>query len=556
MKKILKALTTPTLLLLLVISFIACDKDFYTIESDVLGENNANFDTNLDIYPIISYNKKLDSLQVNNLTSNLLGFYNDPEYGSTTASVITQINATAYNPDFGNNPELDSVILSIPYFNRSTGFDDDGFPTYTISDSLFGDEVSPIKLSIFESTYFLRDFNPDNLGETQKYYSHASNASSDNFARTDNTLINFDDFKSTQLIDTTFTPSSNTIITTTETDTLRFIPALRAKLDSLFWQNKILNKQGTPELVNANNFKNYFRGLYFKAEPVNNNGNMVLLNFASTDASITIYYKKDNESDSEGEKEQATYTFNFSGNRLNTFTNNYTKTLTNGNKNVGDDKLYIKGTEGSMAIVNLFDGLVDCDGDGNVDDDALECFKNRFRAKNDQGEYIIESTTGEYVLKQLINEAHLEVYEDDALNTGGNTNLHKYDRIYAYDVKNNIPLIDYSLDPTGNTTSPVSSIIFHLTQRDTINKKYKIRLTEHLNNILLRDSTNTQLGLVLSTNVNITGSSDILKSDDAVTAVPTASIITTRGTILYGSTENVPEEKRLKLKIFATKPNQ
>ena len=42
---------------------------------------------------------------------------------------------------------------------------------------------------------FLRDFNPDNLGEPQNYFSHASNGSENNFARTDKTLINFDDFK-------------------------------------------------------------------------------------------------------------------------------------------------------------------------------------------------------------------------------------------------------------------------------------------------------------------------------------------------------------------------
>ena len=45
MKKIIKALRTPATVLLLVTSFIACDKDFYVLDSDVLGKDNANFNT-------------------------------------------------------------------------------------------------------------------------------------------------------------------------------------------------------------------------------------------------------------------------------------------------------------------------------------------------------------------------------------------------------------------------------------------------------------------------------------------------------------------------------
>jgi hypothetical protein len=108
--------------------------------------------------------------------------------------------------------------------------------------------------------------------------------------------------------------------------------------------------------------------------------------------------------------------------------------------------------------------------------------------------------------------------------------------------------------------------LISLSQRDTITGKFKIRLTEHLNNILLRDSTNTKIGLVLSTNVNAdyierTGGigtfigAEILNSDDDVTEIPASALITPRGTVLYGSNSNVPEGKRLKFKIFFTEPD-
>ena len=104
MKKILKALNFTCVILFLIVAFIACDKDFSTVESDVLGEDNINFNTDKVNLPIIAYNKKLDSLQINNLPSALLGVFNDPVYGQTTASIITQIAPSGFGPDFGGNP--------------------------------------------------------------------------------------------------------------------------------------------------------------------------------------------------------------------------------------------------------------------------------------------------------------------------------------------------------------------------------------------------------------------------------------------------------------------
>ncbi|WP_100611154.1 DUF4270 domain-containing protein [Confluentibacter lentus] len=553
MKKIFKALNLTGVSLFLIISFIACDKDFSTIESDVLGEDNINFNTDRVSLPVIAYNKKLDSLQINNLSSNLLGVFNDPAFGQTIASIITQVTPATYDPDFGDNPVIDSVVLSIPYFSRALTDS-----TYTISDSLYGN--SPIRLSIYKNNYFLRDFDPNSpTNARQNYYSKANGSinNTDNFALTNNTVINFDTNKGELLKDTIFTPSSKAIVTKTigEDSTItrsRSVPALRFKLDPSFWTTTIINKGGQSELSNENNFKNYFRGLYLKAEPINGNGNLVLLNIASTASNITIYYSKD-DSAATGERTQDSYVLNIAGNRLNTFINNYTVPLGNGNKTLGDEKLYLKGTEGSMAIVDLFGGMVDCDGDGILDTSALDCFKETYRVPDGNGGYK-KDNSGNYILKQLINEARLVIYEDEAM-VSTTTDYHKYDRIYAYDIKNNIPTIDYlSYDPTTNTNNPLSSKIISLGQRDPQLLKYKIRLTEHLNNILIRDSTNTKIGLVLSSNVNLSNNSSILNSNDIVTNIPAVSIITPRGTILHGTNTNVPENKKMTLEIFFTKP--
>ncbi|WP_248724771.1 DUF4270 domain-containing protein [Seonamhaeicola sp. ML3] len=551
MKKTTKALRKPVAILILMMSFVACDKDFYEIDSAVLGKDNANFVIDSLFPKIVSYNKKLDAVQINNLPANLLGYFNDPEFGATSASIVAQVSPTSFptstRPNvFGDNPVLDSVVLSIPYFSRIANQGSVGFAEYEL-DSIYGDQEAPIKLSVYQNNYFLRNINPDNLNASQSYFSNANTASTDNLALTNSSQINFDDFRGDLLSETTFKPDSTAVITVVAADTTRSVPAIRIKLDSTFWQNTLISKNGQPELSNANNFNNFFRGLYMKAEAVNANGSLMMLNLASADAKVTLHYTRDIIGGNTG-RVQDTYTLNFSGNRLNAFINDFSRTLNNGNQSEGDDKLFLKGMEGSMAVVDLFPTPEDLDN-----------FIDDFRIPNGNNTFLQEETTGDFILNKLINEAYLLVYEDETSTiTPVDTTYHRFDRIYAYDIKNNIPTIDYLIDPSENSGQPFFSKVLHLGQRLKDNNgsyKYKIRLTEHLNNILQKDSTNTKIGLVLSSNVNIVRNSEILNSTDDITQVPSVSVITPRGTILHGSNSSATE-KRMVLKLFTTEPEQ
>lgn len=538
------------------LAIVACDQDFNSIESDVIAQQS--FNTDHYQIPIVAYNKKLDSLRVSNLSNMVLGTYNDPAFGLTTASIVTQITPTTYEPSFGDNASIDSVILNIPYYNKTlTDLDTDGNLVYSINDSLYGS--SPIKLTIYQNNYFLRDFNPSSdIDEAQNYYSHANSDinNTDNFAITENGIINFDDFKSTDVLysNDSFLPTSDPVIlTTTDSDgaatAVRYTPAFRAHLNTDFWTSSILEKEGSSELSNDNNFKDYFRGLFIKAEAIDNNGNMLLLNLNDASSSIIIYYSYDSTI-TEGERLQSTYSFNFTGNKLNTFINDYNVvSLQDGDATNGDEKIYLKGTEGSMGVIDILSGMVDCDG---TEMSAIECFKKTYRAVDENGDYIIEN--GRFLLKKLINEAQIVIYEDENVPTGGDSDLHTFDRIYAYDANNNIPLIDYDYDPTASTTDPLNSKYVHLGQRITDDNgisKYKIRVTEHLKNILIRDSTNTKIGLVLSTNVNLTTNVSILNSTKGVTSVPEASIVSPRGTVLYGSNDSA-QDKKMTLEVYFT----
>ncbi|MDV7399883.1 DUF4270 family protein, partial [Arthrospira platensis SPKY1] len=80
--------------------------------------------------------------------------------------------------------------------------------------------------------------------------------------------------------------------------------------------------------------------------------------------------------------------------------------------------------------------------------------------------------------------------------------------------------------------------------------RYKIRITNHIRNIIRRDSTNVRLGLIVIEDIAQTAMGQALlrnPSQRQVIAKPVAGVMSPLGTILYGNHPAVPEDKRLKL---------
>ena len=158
MKKTTISLRNIAIFTVLLSSLIACDKDFSNIDSDIINNDNAShFETYSEKYDVIAFTKKLDPVQTNQLPLNAVGLYSDPgeNYGRSSAGFVSQIRGDLTDPDFGTNPVIDSVVLTIPYFSTPTGPSTEGATEYRL-DSIFGDDT--IKFSIYESNYFLRDF--------------------------------------------------------------------------------------------------------------------------------------------------------------------------------------------------------------------------------------------------------------------------------------------------------------------------------------------------------------------------------------------------------------
>jgi hypothetical protein len=523
-----------------VLFLYSCDKEYNAIGDNLIGSNH--FDLLEYTSNVIAYNQKIGPIQSNNLPVNALGIYDNPAFGKTTANFATQVVLATTNPTIGEEAVIDSVYLSVPYFSTKTT-NSDGTYTYAL-DSIYGADKAKIKLSVYESGYFMRDLDPiGGFQETQKYFTD-QNADFDN-AKIGSRL---NDFVSTnkEQNDGFFFDPKEIIETVTDAEnkvtTTKTVPGMRLKLNTEFFKNKIINAPAG-KLTTNDVFRDYFRGLYFKVENADGSaGNMAMPNFKS--GKITISYKAKTAitTDAETVKESKTIVINLSGNTVNlldqsTTNSDYANATNPSNINTaeGDEKLYLKGGEGAMSIIELF---------------------------NTPGE--LETLRAN---KWLINEANLVFHIDaDKMKDSYEPN-----RIYLYDLNNNRPVVDYYNDGSTNSDTKKSKFIFDgiIKKEEVANGRgitYKIRITNQIRNLLKNaDSTNVKLGLVVTEDISVanTGVSYKWKNPVKITNVtpnfylqtPKATVMSPLGTVVYGGKSTVAAEKRLKLEIFYTKPN-
>jgi len=499
----------------------SCDKDFNSIGGDLVGGNNFNFSK--ETYDVVSYNQKIGAIQSNNLPLNALGIYDDPVFGTTTANFVTQLSLDLENPDtrLGEEylPEVESVILTIPYSSTLKSVDGEGNSTYELN-SIYGNPEGKIKLSVYESGYYLRSLDPDSgFKESQRYYTDQNDVFDD--AKIGERLNNSEDVFQNDA----FFFDKSEIVTTIDETTTKTAPQMQLYLNKEFFQTKIIDAVAQGKLATNDVFKEYFRGLYFKVERATGEpANLAMLNFKA--GKITINYKR-NKSDTDDTRIDRAIVLNLSGNTVSLLSHEnstaYTDATSESNVNVvsGDDRLYLKGGEGSMAVLELFKN------EGELED---------LRSKG-----------------WLINEANLVFHVDQDIMSD---NDEPY-RIYLYDLNNSSAVVDYLIDGTSGTTAYNGKYIYGgiLNKEDAEDGVYKFRITSHIRNLLKNtELTNVKLGVVVTDDIN-NNTFNKLRQTNSEFEVPQASVTNPLGTVLFGGTSGVPEDKRLKLEIYYTKPN-
>jgi hypothetical protein len=399
-------------------------------------------------------------------------------------------------------------------------------------------------LKVERSTFFLRDLDPGaNFEENQQYFSNTDITSFvDGDPLFEGTVIIDNKEIVTFLDDDPDTEEDESLIVDS-----RLAPGVQVALDPDFFQENILDKEGSFELLSQSNLSEFIRGLHISL--TSSNEDLMIL-FDLTQANITITYEFDDfvrddtgdDDDERVERVERDFTLNLLqvqnnvvfGNAVNTFVNDPLPSevmaqLDNDQENAS--RLYLKGGSGTFSELRLFDN------DASMANQILE----EIKANN-----------------WVINEANLIFYVDrDALDLNGGAI--EPQQLYLYDTNSNLPLYD------GSSTAGFTSVDDLLEETfggnlekgsDGLGTKYSIRITDYINNLVIRDSILSPIALSVTSNLAITNTQEAESVMGEKVNLPIMNTLNPLGTVLFGN--NLPledEEKKLKLQIFYTETN-
>lgn len=549
------------LLLAGIILFASCDKEINDIGASVLGDDHFGFESYTGA-SLVAYTQKTDAVQTNNNSLNQLGIYDNPVFGKTIASFATQVQLETLNPVIIEETNVD-ITLDIPFLlPTKTATSVTNSFTYELN-NVVGVKSNKIKLSVYR---IKKDFNKSDSnrnGESQRYYSNENIDSEIIGARLNDGFISENDEfvmdKSERFV-TVIT--SEVGVTPVTTSTTYSAPTLRLKLNPSLLQD--LKNTTSSNLANQFDFSKFYKGLYFKVEKSgSNDGFLTLLNFK--EGKINITYKGKNIAGTSGVVADKKITLGFgtttnpliSVNVLQQINKSeYSNALSNPNKINGDQKLYLKGGNGSVAIIDLF-------GKDLNDSDGVTPISKIIEGELVLGNGIADELDIIRKEKRLINEANLVFHLDNQsydLLSDSNNDIPL--RILLYNTKTNLPITDF-INDSGSNKELFGGIL------DKTNKTYKIRVTNFINNLIKNGEEDIRLGLYVSQSLLNTNSlstsesynllkpySNFLKlgvQEQNAYFFPNNSIENPLGIVLYGNSNVVPVDKRLKLEIFYTK---
>ena len=491
--------------------FSACSSnDFNEIDGGLL--KNPNFDTNVFTATIQVSQVKESAVQTNGLGGYLLGQYSQVPFGTKSATIVAQVTLPAVNPTFGTktqvsensenkseNETVTEAYLYIPFFNPNSSNSNASYSQnveYTL-DSIYGNRDASFQVNVRELNYFLSDIDTDLNAKV--YYSNDTNITSNLGASiVSNTT-------------STYTISNKAITRyqfdnpqTSEDESKKvqdvLAPGLRIPLSTNFFQTKIINKEGSSELANANEFKKYFKGISISTSNFSKDL-MMLLNMANAKIEIVYSYETSGTNSTTTETRKNRYELSLNGITVNLF-NNSGENLTD------SSKIYLSGALGQTASITISDTDI-----ANIKSQKL-----------------------------MVTDASLLLYVDNSVSY-----TKEPERLFIYNTQTGAVLVDYQYDPTSNADSSAYSYLYHLGKLQKENGKgafYQLRITNHILNLVNEIGTNVPLGIVVASNVKNTNSGAYLRDTNTKGKILSSAVVTPLGTVI----------KDVKLRISYSQP--
>ena len=595
------------------ILLISCNKEYFSVGSELYNPQFEDLES--VVFPVYSYQESMSKVQTNNLPNVHLGKYNDDVYGAIESSFVSQLDVSLINifGDFSQEQEiqgsdidirvineeevLSAVYLDIPFFNNRNDADTDGVidlydvdPNNSSSDSdsdgisdidelraelnplsndsdgdgildpddddnseydsqrkvyaidsIYGNRNASFDLKVYELTYYLNYLDiAENFEQYAMYFSDQDfydEGFSGHVLHDDNISLNLEEVPVLYYQD----DPETTVI---ETDQVQYYesPRIRVPLNVEFFQRRVMNFEGLDQLKNSDNFNHHLRGLIVKAENFSDDLYM-LLDISNTQVVLEYNYNYYNSQGTETldddviERRKKSSSIPLGGVSANHYSyedsnEEVKQVIASSSEGAPSNKIFLQGSRLTSKI-KLF-------AENNFDLDD-----------------VIYNLASQDI---IINEANL-VFNIDQSAHGVSHDLLP-NRIYLYSYGNGQTIEDYNKDFTidynAGSVNSNKYIFGGLLEYDSNNmpERYKFNITNHVNNIINKDSLNIDLGLVVNSDIgDITLRRAFSNPQNTKTLLPASALTSPHSVVLYGShpKDSVNTSKRLLLEVLYTK---
>ena len=226
---------------------VACERNTGEIGLDFVDQNSLKIGK-LESLEVVATTEAFDSLVTEKPVYLMLGKYEDPVFGKAAANFATQVILSTMQPDFGENPTVDSVFMYLPFI---------GF---------YGDTAAPFGLTVKQLD--------QPIFADSTYYAHSVFSGS------------------TVLADTVVQPQPSR---------KRRVPGMVApneviglRLNTAFFQSQIVDasSDSSADFSSNTNFLEYFRGIYVEGHA----DNQAIYQFSPGDQDMRIRFFFSNDS--------------------------------------------------------------------------------------------------------------------------------------------------------------------------------------------------------------------------------------------------------------------
>ncbi len=594
-------------------ALLACNKEYFSVGAELYNPQFEDLES--VVFPVYSYQESMSKVQTNNLPNIHLGEYNDDFYGTIESSFVSQLDVSYINifGDFSQEQELQgsdidirvineeevlsAVYLDIPFFNNRNDTDTDGvIDLYDVDpndsssdsdsdgisdidelraelnplsndsdgdgildpddddnsgydsqrkvyeiDSLYGNRKATFDLKVYELTYYLNSFDIQNNFESYAMYYSDQDFYADGFSgqvlHDDTITLNLEEVPILYYQD----DPETTLI---ETDEIEYYesPRIRVPLNTEFFQRRLMNFEGLDQLKNTDNFNHHLRGLIVKAENLSDDLYM-LLNISGAQVVLEYNYNWYNSQgtatldDDVIERRKKSNSIPLGGITVNHFSyqdsnQEVQRVISSSSEGLPSNKIFLQGSRLTSRIKLFTDNEFDLDN-------------------------VISDLASQDI---IINEANLIFNIDHSAHDYSHDLLPN--RIYLYSYDNGQTIEDYNKDFTIDfnlgSVNANKYVFGGLLEYDSNNipERYKFNITNHVNNIINKDSLNFDLGLVVNSDIeDITLKQAFSNPKNDKLLIPTSVITSPHSVVLHGShpKDSVNVSKRLILEVLYTK---